>query len=216
MRQLSAWPAQPSRQRGAGLVEWLVSVVIATLGLLALAGLQAYSLRYAKLSQYRAIATQLAHDITERIRANRTDNAAASSNAYAFLQTFADQRAGAAQAPTLPLKACDSAGATAQCSQAEMAQADLDFWRLSVRALLPEGSVFLDPDAVSSGAAPATGGASATGGAAASVSPALDLWLAWSDPADVAGGARATRECPAGLVLDSLPQVRCLFFRVLP
>ncbi len=39
MRELRPWPVQPARQRGAGLVEWLVSVVIDTLGLLALAGL---------------------------------------------------------------------------------------------------------------------------------------------------------------------------------
>ena len=37
-----------------------------------------------------------------------------------------------------------------------------------------------------------------------------------SDPASVAGGERATGECPAGLSLDEQPQVRCLFFRVLP
>ncbi len=198
------------RQRGAGLVEWLVAVVIATLGLLALAGLQAYSLRYAKLSQYRAIATQLAGDIAERIRANRTDTAADSGRAYAFLQSFAEQADGQAHAPVAVVPACDTAGASAACSQGQMAAADLASWRLSVRALLPQGSVFLDPDAPAGGASPAAGAASSP------ALPAFDLWLAWSDPASVAGGERATGECPAGLSLDEQPQVRCLFFRVLP
>lgn len=195
--------ASAQRQRGVGLVEWLVALVIATLGLLALAGLQAYALRYAKLSQYRAIATQLANDIAERIRANRPDNAAGSTVAYAFRQRFADQLDDQPQAPALPGKACDSTTATPACTDADMAAADLATWRLSVRALLPQGSVFLDPDANRPGAAPAP-------------SAALDLWLAWSDPAAVTGGQRAANECPAGLGLGGTPQVRCLFFRVLP
>lgn len=179
------------RQAGVGLVELLVAVVIATLGLLSLAALQAYALRYTKLSQYRAIATQLAFDITERIRANRVD--ATSTARYEFKQKFTDQLGS--QAPDLSYSAaCNSA--TATCDVAALATDDMAQWRATVRNLLPDGSVYLEPDA-----APATG---------------LNLWIGWSDPAQVTGGERTTNECPAGLDLDALPQVRCLFFRVQP
>lgn len=186
-------------EQGVGLVELLVALVIVTLGLLSLAGLQANAVRYGKLSQYRVVAHQLATDITERIRANRTGNAAASSSAYAFTEKFTDQQDGAAQAPATPNPACNQVAPNG-CTLQQMSAADLAQWRLSVRRMLPEGAVFLRPD----------------GATAGSTSPAIDLWLAWSDPSDVTGGGRATDECPAGLDVGSKAQVRCLFYRVVP
>lgn len=187
-----------SLQAGVGLVELLVAVVIAAIGLLSLAGLQAYSLRYTKLSQYRVIATQLAFDITERLRANRTTTADTAS--YEFTESFADQLAS--KAPDLSRAAtCNTANDT--CNVTAMAAEDLAQWRATVRRLLPEGAVYLDADTLP---AVVTAG-SATG---------LNLWIAWSDPSQVTGGDRPAGECPSGLTLDERPQVRCLFFRVQP
>lgn len=63
-------PTPPRRMRGMGLVEVLVAVVILSLGLLGLAGLQAASLRASQGSLYRAQATTLASDLAERMRTN--------------------------------------------------------------------------------------------------------------------------------------------------
>lgn len=119
------------QSRGVSLIEVLVSIVIATVGLLALAGVNASSVRYTKMSQYRGTATQLATDLGERIRANK----AGAAN-YAFVTNFAGQ-AGAPTAPTL----CNTYAVT--CSAAQLAAYDLYDWRLVVRSQLPEGSIYI-------------------------------------------------------------------------
>lgn len=57
-------------QRGLSLLEVLVAIVILSLGLLGMAGLQAASLRTSQGSFYRAQAAQYADDMAERMRAN--------------------------------------------------------------------------------------------------------------------------------------------------
>jgi type IV pilus assembly protein PilV len=58
------------RQRGLSLLEVLVAIVILSLGLLGMAGLQAAGLRTSQGSFYRAQAAQYADDMAERMRAN--------------------------------------------------------------------------------------------------------------------------------------------------
>ncbi len=59
------------KQRGASLIEVLISILLAAIGLLALAGSNVASIRYSKMSQYRGTATVLAADLAERMRANQ-------------------------------------------------------------------------------------------------------------------------------------------------
>jgi type IV pilus assembly protein PilV len=68
-------------QRGATLVEILVTVVVVSIGLLGVLALQTVSLRNNYSSFMRGQATVLATDIVDRIRANR-DNAASYAIAY--------------------------------------------------------------------------------------------------------------------------------------
>ena len=62
--------ARPSVQRGVSLIEVLVAVVVLTIGLLGLAGLQANGMKVSLSSHYRAQAAQLAQDMADRMRAN--------------------------------------------------------------------------------------------------------------------------------------------------
>lgn len=176
-------------QRGASLIEVLVAIVIASIGLFALAGINAASIRYTKMSQYRAIGTLMAQDIIERIRANNTT--AGAINSYSFQESFADQASLGSAPSTTCLQPSDT------CDTATMAEADLYFWRLAVRANLPEGSVFLEPDPLVSGAA--------------------NLWVIWRDAqagADDENPTLSAKDCPVDLGTSADKSVRCLFFRV--
>jgi len=62
--------AGPGRTAGVGLIELLVAVVLLSIGLLGLAGLQASGMRVGQSSVQRSQAAQLAHDMIERMRAN--------------------------------------------------------------------------------------------------------------------------------------------------
>lgn len=62
----------PQAQRGATLIEVLVTLIILSVGLLGMAGLQTLSMQSNHSAYYRSQATFLAYDISERMRANRT------------------------------------------------------------------------------------------------------------------------------------------------
>jgi len=59
------------RRRGVTLVEMLVALLVISIGLLGLAGLQNVSLQYNHSSYLRTNANNLAYDIADRMRANR-------------------------------------------------------------------------------------------------------------------------------------------------
>lgn len=67
--------------RGLTLVEILVALLILSIGLLGLAGLQTASLRFNTSAYFRTQATALAYGLADRLRANRQ---AALDGAYAF------------------------------------------------------------------------------------------------------------------------------------
>ena len=65
--------ARPTRrqiQAGFSLIEILVAIVVISLGLLGLAGLQAASLRNNQVAYFRSIASQQAYDMMDRMRVN--------------------------------------------------------------------------------------------------------------------------------------------------
>lgn len=57
--------------RGLTLVEILIALLILSIGLLGLAGLQTMSLKFNTSAYYRTQATALAYDFADRMRANR-------------------------------------------------------------------------------------------------------------------------------------------------
>jgi type IV pilus assembly protein PilV len=177
------------REMGASLIEVLVSIVIASIALLALAGVNAAALRYTKMSQYRATATVLAADIGERMRANK---AGFLVNGYQYVTDFAGQSA----APLLPVQLCDTA--VSSCSETDIATLDLVQWRILVRNQLPEGAVFVqrqigDPTLI-----------------------AADVWVVWRDPAVASTdeSPASVNECPDGLNKGADASIRCGFFRI--
>ncbi|MCU0869360.1 MAG: hypothetical protein MUF30_07100 [Burkholderiales bacterium] len=71
MRRVRAHPPRVSRQRGVMLIEALLGILIFSLGIMALIGLQAQSIRNSSEAKYRADASFLADQIIGRIWAGR-------------------------------------------------------------------------------------------------------------------------------------------------
>ncbi|MBI5041482.1 MAG: type IV pilus modification protein PilV, partial [Gammaproteobacteria bacterium] len=116
---MTAYSTQPSRTASAGftLLEVLIAVVVLSIGLLGIAGLQTTGLRNNQDAYARTQATTLANDMADRIRANMAGfNAGNYDNTAAYTAT------------------CESSG----CSPQQMAQHDTSLWNTALAAL-PSG-----------------------------------------------------------------------------
>lgn len=116
------------RQRGVTLIEVLVALVIVAVGLLGLAGMQVRGLSIQKDAHGRAIATQLALDLADRMRANRDPATAAPPAQYAFTTAYGG---------TAPTPGADCS--VAVCDLAQQAQFDVAGWVGRISAALPGG-----------------------------------------------------------------------------
>ena len=112
------------RQFGSSLVEVLVAALVLSIGLLGLASLQATSLHFNVSALHRSAATDLAYDITDRMRANR---AAALDEAYDG-QAFADTPPACAEVTLSGTRA----------------QRDLQAWTTQLACQLPQGMGAID------------------------------------------------------------------------
>lgn len=110
------------KQHGFTLVEAMIALVIFSIGLLGLAGLQASGMRSNTTSLFRTQAIIQANDMAERIRANRE---AASAGAYDSITT------------TLPSSPPDCINN--QCTAAQLATFDAFEWNTFNSELLPSG-----------------------------------------------------------------------------
>lgn len=120
-------------ERGFTIVEALVALVILAVGMLGIASLYVTTLRASGSAASRMQAINLASDLGDRIRANRTAEAA---------------YAGAAAA-----NGTTCIGAAATCTPEQMAAHDLFVWQAAIQAALPGGAGAV---AVDAGANPTT------------------------------------------------------------
>jgi type IV pilus assembly protein PilV len=109
------------KQNGFTMVEVLVALVVLAIGLLGIAALYLNSLQSGRTAIYRTQAVNLAADLADRIRANRTAQAA-----YGTL--FADAEVEVAGCYT-----------TGGCIDTDLASSDLARWKGTVAQLLPNG-----------------------------------------------------------------------------
>ena len=86
-------PSPSADQRGATLIEVLVAMLVLSIGLLGLAGMQMTALKSNQSAYYRSQATVLAYDIIDRMRANRADARARAEEALSLvgLTEFSDR-----------------------------------------------------------------------------------------------------------------------------
>lgn len=189
-RMRSGKSSPRSKVLGISLIEVLVSVLLAAIGLLALSGANVMSIRYSKMSQYRGTAAMLAADLAERMRAN-----SGAIVGYAVADTFATQSAAALAADT----SCN--GYVSTC--ASVAVYDLANWRFLVRNQLPQGSVFVTTTGV---------GVTPRG---ADVWVAWRDPAVANDAENNTDSRNTATECPPGLVAAGADlSIRCSYFRI--
>lgn len=157
------------KQSGFTLLEVMVAIVVLSLGLLGLAGLQAASLRNNQTAYYRGIATQQAYDMADRLRANLAGVRAGNYNALTGT-------------PSNP--SCFTTG----CSAANMAATDYFQWNAVNVALLPNGTGTV----VCEGGAPLTACTAATG------NRVFNVTVSWTEKTEAGSGTQSfvTRVSP--------------------
>lgn len=131
-------------ERGFTLIEVLVAMVVLSIGLLGLAGLQATSLKSNQSAYHRSQATQLAYEMADRMRANREYAKVLLNNVY----TTTDPAEAVAQpncfsvllsCPKTPLNGVCPVTPIVGCTAAQMAENDLHEWWLAIEKELPSG-----------------------------------------------------------------------------
>jgi type IV pilus assembly protein PilV len=115
--------ACPPPQRGFTLLEVLVAIVVFSIGLLGIAGLQVAGMRYTHGSQLRSLATMQAENMADSMRANRVGVADGHYNVTGSMPT---------SYPT------DCSVAT--CTPADLARFDLVTWNSEADAGKPRES----------------------------------------------------------------------------
>lgn len=119
-----------TKQQGFSMLEVLVSIVILSFGLLGVAGMQAAALRYNQTAYLRSIATQLAYDVSDRMRGNLVGVRNAAYSCDVSYGTASTAGCGV-----------DRGCTSASCSYGYMAETDLYHWSLEARRVLPGGGV---------------------------------------------------------------------------
>lgn len=138
------------RQRGVTLVEMMVAVVILSIGLLGIAGLQAATSKYKINTWARSAVSTLVSDLSERIRVN-PDVAGGNfvigipdtetPSQYQMADDWNTQQSADLKAALASAKKCDSAETA--CTARERVVYDLAAWRSKVREQLPQGAALI-------------------------------------------------------------------------
>lgn len=132
-------------QRGAGLIEALVAILVLSIGLLGMVGMQTASIKYEQTGWVRSALSSNISSLADRIRAN----ASADADAYTFSRTYAAERASIEATPLpntylTPAKDCNAV----VCTNAELAAYDLAVWRSDLNQQLPGAVGFVTPTGV--------------------------------------------------------------------
>ena len=200
----STRPRVTSRQHGAALIEALVSVLILSIGLLGMVGLQTSAIRYEQNSWARTAVSNQVSDIADRIRAN-PDTVI---NGYTYTPTYTIERAAIDTNPSTVFNIATDC-LTVPCNAAQLTTFDLTQWRRNLNTRIPGSVGFISGDSNS----------------------AYNVSIAWFDKSWlVDGDATALQQatqctaamttvaarncCPAGL--EAPVGVRCVNFSVIP
>ena len=131
-----------TRQRGAGLIEALVAILVLSIGLLGMVGMQTASIKYEQTGWVRSALSFNISSLADRIRANASTDAVT----YSISSTYALERSAIETPPLpnnylIPAKDCN----TTICTSAELAAYDMLVWRSELNQQLPGAVGFIVP-----------------------------------------------------------------------
>lgn len=175
------------QQSGASLIEVLVTLLILSIGLLAMGAMMSYATLLPKFSGNRSVAISTATNMIERMRANPTTATPTFSiNSYAisnFTSTFV-------ASPSIPSGSTCSFPNCTQSSMAAMDTAEVQF-QLD-QQLTPAGMTIQVTDASNNEG---------------------NLWVIWQEPSTFGTfNTGSSDNCPAAIVALSLtPPPRCVY-----
>ena len=176
-----------ARQTGATLIEVLVTMLILSIGLLALGAMMGYATLLPKFSANRSVATNIGIDMIERMRANASTESPSftisSYNTATFTATFA-------ASPSLP---SGSTCAYPDCTRTSMAAEDIARIQLKLNQQLTPAGITIN----------ATNAAGNEG----------NLWVIWQEASTFGGYDTAGSDnCPAAVTALALsPAPRCVY-----
>lgn len=180
----------PRRQRGATLIEVLVSLLIVSLSLLGIGGLAASTFSYNKAAQLRLTGAALANDYADRARLN----------VFGYDQgNYNIAYANNVDASTLDPDTLNIDEATDATAATEVADFDRNDFMQTVGQRLPQGRAVVVTDPANA--------------------RSMDIWLVWQEPSATEGNALSIfqagqRNCPDNLPAAVEPLTSCLYFKV--
>jgi type IV pilus assembly protein PilV len=187
-------PSRP-RQKGASMIEVLVSILLVSVGLLGIAGLSGATFSYNKASQMRLTGIALANDLADRARVN-----VYGYDLGAYDIDLSDTPASTpVTVPDANLDLDPSILADATTAANGLAAADVDQFLRNVSNRLPQGRavVVSRPGATTRD---------------------LDVWLLWQEAATDRGGVEifdaGKPNCPSTLTSDEQDIYSCMYFKV--
>ncbi len=129
-----SFPTGSRREKGFNLIENLVTLLVLTVGLLGIAGMQAVAIQTQQTGHHYGRATSLAQNMAERMRANFE---AAEAGDYAVPNTGS----------VVENSKCFT---TEGCSPQQMAETDINEWHQMVERTLPQGDSHICRDSTPS------------------------------------------------------------------
>lgn len=173
-------------QKGASLIEILISILILSIGLFGMAGMATVASGNNKLAQIRSTANLLVADYADRARANL---AAFDTGDYAMTTAYAFPTGLTAET------GCTNASTNA-CNPTTMASADQIQWRNTAMRRLAGGNGF-----VTTSFQPTTN------------LRTMDMWIMWAEAETTSEfGLGNVYLCPAAAAAPA--SVKCLYFRI--
>jgi len=119
-----------NKQEGFTIIEVLIAILVVSIGLLGMAGLQTAGIQQSHKSYMKTQASMLAYDMTDRMRANLEGVRAGSYDAV--------------DSSTSPVTSAPNCDSNSTCNASQMAQYDIYHWtnksaKGSIAELLPSG-----------------------------------------------------------------------------